>query len=185
MERACRRAVIIVKRLNTAKGGAMLKVVIILMALMIVVSFTLQIFVILSAANTINVTVQESVLSVAAGNMPKLYKSLREGNTSLLSDNLSGGADEILSEAELIEKLCESLGLNQSVDGSLYKAAGSDRYYTIRDISVTLDNSFSRDREKTLTFITELVLEVPVAPFWNFGSISIPMTIYSKYTSKF
>lgn len=172
------------KRLLERRGGTMLKVVFIMMIMIILISFMFQIFMIYSTANSVSSAVQDSVLSVAAANKPKLYNSLREGNTAMQSKNFSGGAEELISTYEMSEMLSETLGVVGNAD-MLIKPGNPETVYTIHNLTVTMENSYSRDREQTLEFVTELELEIPVAIYWNFGSLKIPMKIRSKYTAKY
>lgn len=158
----------------------MLKVVIILMILMIIVSFMFQIFVIYSTANSVSIAVQDTALSVAAANKPGIYESLREGNTAA-SDEIVAA---LLTADELTADLCYSLGLSQN-GAALEKIGAGGLLYKIKNLTVTPNNMLSREREVTLTFVTEFELEIPIAAYWSFGSISIPMKINSRYTSKF
>lgn len=158
----------------------MLKVLIILMILMIIVAFLFQLFVIYSTANTISIAVQDAALSVAAANKPGIYESLREGNTSVSNEMVAA----LLTVDELSMNLCYSLELSQN-GTTLEKIGTGGTLYTIKNLTVTPNNMLSREREVTLTFVTEFELEIPIAAYWNFGSISIPMKINSRYTSKF
>ncbi len=168
------------KSLRSKCGAAMFKAIMILMILMIIVSFLFQIFVIYSTANSVRIAVQDAVLSVAAANKPNIFQSLREGNTSV-TDEI---AASLLTTDELSAKLCTALGLSQ--DGTILVREGAGgSLYTIKNMTVTPDNTYSRDKEITLSFVTEFELEIPIAQYWNFGSISIPMRIHSQYTSKF
>ena len=158
----------------------MLKVIIILMILMIIISFLYQIFVIYSTANSVSVAVQDTALSVAAANKPNIYESLREGNTAASTET----ATVLLTADEISARLCYSLGLSQK-GAALEKVESGSILYTIKNLTVTPKNMLSREKEVTLTFVIEFELEIPIAAYWNFGSISIPMQIISKYTSKF
>ena len=167
-----------IKKLAASRGAAMLKSIFIMLILVIVMAFLFQIFVIYSTANSVRTAVRDSAFTIAAANKPKLFDSLREGNTSVST------AEELLTADEMSQRLCEMLGMEIS-ENSLVKRGQTGEFYTIRELEITLENAYSRSSEQTLSFVTEFELEIPVAAFWSFGSIKIPMTIRSKYTAKF
>ncbi len=172
------------KRLAMPRGAAMLKSIFIMLILVVLMAFLFQIFVIYSTANSVRIAVRDSAFAIAAANKPKLFASLREGNTFLQSENLTDGENALLTVDEMSQKLSEMLGMELS-ENDLVKRGESSVSYAIRELRITLEDPYSLSGGQTLSFVTELVLEVPVAAFWNFGTIRIPMEVRSKYTAKF
>lgn len=157
----------------------MLKVLIIVMALMILIAFMYQILVIYSIANNVNTTVERTVISLASYNKPIVYSSMREGNTMMVDESALFGREE------LMDSLCEELAATQLSESSLMRESREGGFfYRITGLTVQIENIDSRSSDVTITFITNFDLEIPVAAFWNFGSINIPMQVRSVFTSK-
>lgn len=157
----------------------MIKVLIIVMALMILVAFMYQILVIYNIANNVNTTVERTVISLASYNKPVVYSSMREGNTMVVDESALFGREE------LMESLCNELSATQLSESSLMRESNEGGFfYRITNLDVEIENIASRSSDFTVTFITGFDLEIPVAAFWNFGSINIPMQVRSTYTSK-
>lgn len=157
----------------------MLKVLIIVMALMILIAFMYQILVIYSIANNVHTSVERTVISLASYNKPIVYSSMREGNTMVTDESALFGRDE------LVESLCDELAATQLSESSLMRESNEGGFfYRITDLTVEIENIDSRSSDVTITFITDFDLEIPVAAYWNFGSINIPMQVRSEFTSK-
>ncbi len=157
----------------------MLKTLIILMALMILVAFMYQILVIYSIANNVNTTVERTVISLASYNKPIVYSSMREGNTMVVDESA------LFSRDEIMQSLCDELAATKLSEDSLVRQSNEGGFfYRITDLSVEIENIDSRSTDVTITFITDFDLEIPVAAYWNFGSINIPMQVRSVFTSK-
>ena len=104
---------------------------------------------------------------------------MREGNTMVMDESALFGREE------LIDSLCEELAATQLSESSLMRESNEGGFfYRITDLTVEIENIDSRSSDVTITFITDFDLEIPVAAFWNFGSINIPMQVRSVFTSK-
>lgn len=176
MERTCRRRL---RRLRNPKGGSTLKVLVIAMALMMLIAFIYQVFVIYGIANNISNAVERAVITLASYNKPIIYSSMREGNTMVPDKgNLFGREEIILS-------LCGELGAEQLSENSLERSSDSGGFfYRIKDLSVEMQNIDSRSADLTVTFITDFELEIPISAFWGVFSINIPMQVKSVFASK-
>lgn len=167
------------RRLLSSKGVAPLKTLIIFFLLMLLFAFTLQIFMVYSACNSVSTSVRRAVISVAAVNKAAVFSSLREGNT--YCDDTS----VLITELELTNSLVKEFGLTQN--GVMLEKIGEsgDLIYSIRDLSISLINSNSLEHEINMKYEVRFTLEIPVASFWDFGTFSIPMTVSSQYTAKY
>lgn len=157
----------------------MLKTLIIAMALMMLVAFIYQVFVIYSIANNISAAVERAVITLASYNKPLVYSSMREGNT-MVADK-----DDIFGKEEIILSLCGELNAEQISESSLERKSDSGSiFYRINDLSVEMQNINSRSADLTVTFITDFELEIPISAFWGIISINVPMQVQSVFTSK-
>lgn len=167
------------KRFCNPKGGSTLKILIIAMALMMLIAFVYQVFVIYSIANNISNAVERAVITLASYNKPIIYSSMREGNT-MVADK-----ENLLGREEIIISLCSELGAEQLSECSLERSSDSGGFfYRIKDLSVEMQNINSKSADLTVTFITDFELEIPISAFWGFASINIPMQVKSAFTSK-
>lgn len=149
------------------------------MALMMLVAFIYQVFVIYSIANNISAAVERAVITLASYNKPIVYSSMREGNT-MVADK-----DDIFGKEEIILSLCGELNAEQISESSLERKSDSGSiFYRINDLSVEMQNINSRSADLTVTFITDFELEIPISAFWGIVSISVPMQVQSVFTSK-
>ena len=149
------------------------------MVLLILVAFMYQVLAIYSIANNVNTTVERTVISLASYNKPIVYPSMREGNT------VTPDKSVLFSREEMMQSLCSELAATQLSENSLVRLSDEGGYfYKITGVSVDILNVDSRSSDVAITFVTDFELEIPVAAYWNFGSINIPMQVRSVFTSK-
>ncbi len=177
MERTCSDTVKL-RRLRSNRGAAPMKTLIILMCLAIIVSFTYQVFVAYSAANTVSTTMERCIMSVASFNKPGIYYSLREGEA------FAQNTATMVNTNDVTNLLCEELGLEVSGTDFVKRTGASSVYYTISDLRIEVDNDIAAGSQ-TVVYTADFVLDVPVAAYWSFGSFTIPMHVEARYTGKY
>ncbi len=149
------------------------------MALMIVVSFMFQVFTLYSICNQTRDSVQRAVLSVAAANKPMLFDSLKEGNTFIADPSM------LIVESEICDAVSNELGLAVYSNYMVKESTNGGYYYRISDITVSCQNTNSDIHTQTVTYVISFVVEVPVASYWNYGTVEVPMQVQSRYTAKY
>jgi len=153
-----------------------MKTLIILMFMAILIGFMFQVFVLYSTANTVSTSVQRSIMTVAAVNMPSLFGSIREGSAE------TNDSTQLVTIDELRGDIAEELGLVQTNTQLVKESSAGGWYYRINDLAIKAENV---EALATVKYSADFVLEVPVAKYWNFGSFKIPMHVEAKYTAKY
>lgn len=167
------------------KGMSMLKAVFILMIMLIVVSFVFQVFSIFNIANNVSDTAEKSVMSLCALNMPSIYNSLREGH-SAAEDEAGSPLYSLVTDEDIMRSLRESLNMEQGGNGELLKRDSNGALlFSIHNLRVETRNARFTQAQLRLTFAVQYDLEIYVAAYWNFGSITVPMETISGYSYKF
>lgn len=172
-------------RIKRNKGVAMLKTIFILMIMLIIISFLFQAFSIFKIANNIKEVMEKSVMTLCALNMPTIYDSLREGHTAI-ADEAGNLLYNIVTEDDIVNSLSESLPVSLENGRSLVmRDSNGAPMYSIHNLQVAAQNIRSIGTQEKLTFVILFDLEVYVAAYWNFGSITVPMKVVSGYSCKF
>lgn len=168
------------RKLLSNKGMAMLKAVFIMMIMLIVISFMFQIFSVLNIASNVKEAAEKSAMSLCAVNMPKIYNSLREGNTKI-EDETGTPFYSILTAGDMNLSLKETLGLTQTAADELTAQDSNGAVlYSIRSLRVdTGENAAGQ-----LQFIVRFDLEIYTSGL-ELGGIVIPMEVVSGYSYKF
>lgn len=130
---------------------------------------------------------QQAILQTAASNAYNVYNGIREGNSSAHNYAGEGVWNEMVTTAEVMRRLEDTLKLERKGNGLYkYKDDGS-LHYAISDISIHCTNVSvgATDNSITLTFETTVQAEVPVYFLGVTVPIDKPISLTSYYTPRF
>lgn len=130
---------------------------------------------------------QEAILQTATSNAFNAYGGVREGNSSAHQYTGSGAWQELVSTAEVSQRLKEMLQLTARGNSLyLYDADGSLRY-GLSNIQVHCSNVEvgASANDVTLTFTTTVTAEVPMRFLGATLHVRKPISLKSYYTPRF
>lgn len=129
---------------------------------------------------------QQAILQTAASNAYNAYNGVREGNSSAHNYAGEGAWNEMVTTAEVMRRLEDTLDLERR-GNSLYKYDGGTLKYAITDIEIHCTNVpvGSASNNIRLTFYTTVTAVIPVRFMGANVDIEKTIKLTSYYTPRF
>lgn len=190
MESSCVKLAVIVAavrrtspRLKKNRGATGLRTLLIFLIVMLLIAFGSQVFMLYTTCASVYEACQTAIVELASRNAytQEMFEGMREFQMEL---NLSDPNTEILTDRELSVALMYDLGLVGGEGDTLVRVqSDNSAAYTIRNLRV---EAAVKDEAlyTTVTYTANFELLMPVASYWHYGEMVIPMQVISTYRAK-
>lgn len=170
-------------RVKDKSGSTVIRTLLIFLILMILIAFGSQVFMLYTTCSSVYKACQTAIVELASKNSytQEIFEGMREFRMEL---DTSNPETEIVTDRELKMALMYDLGLvNGEGDTLIRVQSDNSAAYTIRNVNVTAQVE-DKTGYATITYTAYFELIMPVAAYWDYGDILIPMKVISTYRAK-
>lgn len=173
------RSLLLLKRKS---GATAIRTLLIFLIVMLLIAFGSQVFMLYTTSATVYSSCQNAMVELASRNLytQEMFEGMREFQMEL---DLDDPYTDVLTDDELSAVLIRDLDLVKGESNSLVRLKSESVAYTISNLSV---NAVVKNETgySTVTYTAYFELVMPVASYWNYGQMVIPMQIESTYRAK-